>query len=346
MSSIPSENLVGIKTVSGWEVTEMIQKHPEATGGYFSTGYIVKKGNSQAYLKALDFSEAFASSDPARRLQELTEAYNFERDLLKKCKDQNLSKVVYPIEDGSIDIPGFPLGINKVYYIVFELADGDIRKVKDQFAKIDLAFIFRALHNSAVGIEQLHKIDIAHQDLKPSNVLVFREVSKISDIGRASDKNKHFIYDDYEIPGDRNYAPIEQLYKFHFSGDFNEKYAADIFQFGSLFFFFFVGISASQAFIVKAKALNISYTGYFDQDLPELERVFNEVMIDVKPVLKSTLPEREAKEVEMLIGFLCCPDPRKRGFKKNVESGISQYSLERIISRLDLLAKKAEYKLL
>jgi eukaryotic-like serine/threonine-protein kinase len=346
MSTIPSENLLGISLVSGWEVTEMLIKHPGDTGGHFSTGYKVMRSNQKGFLKALDFSEAFASQDPARRLQELTEAYNFERDLPNKCKVKNLSKVVCPIEDGTIDVPGFPIGINKVYYIIFELADGNIRKIKDTFIKIDLAFIFRSLHNIAVGLEQLHKAEIAHQDIKPSNVLVFNRNSKISDIGRASDKNRKFIYDSYKIPGDRNYAPIEQLYDFHFSGDFNEKYAADIYQFGSLFFFYFSGLSASQAYINKAVLLNINYTGSFEQDLPEINRVFDEIINDMRNILQKLLDINSTDEIIQLIACLCKPDPRSRGYKKNVDSHVNQYSLERVVSRLEYYAKKAEFAII
>ena len=107
------------------------------------------------------------------------------------------------------------------------------------FKKFDLAFIFRSLHNTAVGLQQLHKNGIAHQDLKPSNVLVFDKVSKISDLGRASTQEISFRYDNLIIPGDRNYAPIEQLYNYHFCNDFEEKFAADLYLLGSLFIFFF-----------------------------------------------------------------------------------------------------------
>jgi len=346
MSGIPSENLLGLKLKDDWEVIEIISKHPGSTGGRFSTGYKVIKNGKYAFLKALDFSEAFASNDKPRRLQELAEAYNFERDLLNKCKGKHLNKVVFPIDDGSVDVPGFIAGINTVYYIIFDLADGDIRKIKDTFNSLDMAFIFRSLHNAAVGIEQLHRNDIAHQDLKPSNVLVFQKQSKISDVGRASDKNNKFVYDSIQIPGDRNYAPLEQAYGFHFTGDFTEKYAADIYLFGSLFFFFFIGISASQAFINKARILNITFSNIFEHDLPELYHVFNEVILDMEHSLKSILPDAEANEVKSIIFALCQPDPRKRGFLKNVVSGIQQYSLERFISRLELLAKKAELKLI
>jgi len=338
----PSEALKGIPVSDGWFVTEKIHKNIEATGGFFSCGYKVQRGTDIAFLKALDFSEAFNDPDPARKLQELTEAYNFERDLLYKCKKQHLSNIVTPICDGSVDVIGFPPGIGKVYYIIFDLADGDIRKIKDKFIKIDIAFSFRALHNTAVGLQQLHKLGIAHQDLKPSNVMGFKEYYKVGDLGRSSDINKPFKYDNIQIPGDMSYAPIEQAYGFHFSKDFLEKKAADLYLFGSLFFFFFSGLSASQALIKKAQHMNIKFRGIFEEDLPEWERVFSEVLLDIKDTLLILMPQKTTQEIITLIIYLCTPDPRKRGYPGKSGSNGSKYSLERFISRLDFLAKEAE----
>jgi eukaryotic-like serine/threonine-protein kinase len=340
--SIPSEELEGLEVSDGWIVIEKISKHPGATGGFFSCGYKVKKEKNIAFLKALDFSEAFSHPDPARRLQELTEAFNFERDLLYKCKDRHLSKIVTPICDGSVDVKGFPAGIGKVYFIVFDLADGDIRKIRDTFIKIDIAFSFRALHNTAVGLQQLHKTGVAHQDLKPSNVMGFKDNYKIGDLGRSSDINKPFKYDNIPIPGDRNYAPIEQFYGYHFSNDFSEKIVADLYLFGSLFFFFFSGLSASQALNKKAQHLNIVFMNRFEEDLPEWERVFSEVLIDLQQTILPIIPQKETEEVITLIKYLCSPDPRKRGYPKKLNLNNKDYSLERFISRLDFLAKKAE----
>jgi len=343
---IPSSCLKGLKLNNGWTVIEEISKHPTATGGCFSTGYKVKKDNQTAFLKALDFSDAFNSPDTARRLQELTEAYNFERDILMKCKGKHLDKIVYSIEDGKVVVPGFPPYIGTVYYLVFELADGDIRKIKDYFKKIDLAFIFRSLHNTAVGIKQLHTNEIAHQDIKPSNVLVFKKDSKIADIGRASDRNKSFMFDNLKIPGDRNYAPIEQKYGFHYSSDFSEKYAADLFLFGSLFFFHFIGTSAAQSIIMKSRFLGIIYTNVFENDLPEIIRAYNLALDDLKQAILEHLNEKDSEEIICIVKSLCYPDPRKRGYPKNVETKNNQYSMERYISRLDYFAKKAEFKLI
>jgi serine/threonine protein kinase len=339
---IPSQELEGIRLSNGWEVIEKISKQPGATGGCFSCGYKVKNGNNLAFLKALDFSAAFHHTDPARMLQELTEAFNFERDILYKCKERHSSKIVTPICDGSVDVNGFPLGIGKVYYIIFDLADGDIRKLKDKFSKIDTAFSFRALHNTAVGLQQLHKIGIAHQDLKPSNVMGFKNDFKVGDLGRSSDIDKPFLYDNIPIPGDSNYAPIEQLYDFHFSKDFSEKISADLYLFGSLFFFFFSGLSTSQSLHLKAKKMNISLNSTFEEDLPEWEHIFSEVLSDIRQNILLTMPPKETEEVILLIQYLCSPDPRKRGYPKKFGVNKIDLSLERFISRLDLLAKKAE----
>ena len=355
----PSENLLDLSLSDDWKVIEKITNH-DSTGGFFSCGYKVQKGNSFAYLKALDFAKALSAKDMMTELQFLTEAFNFERDLLEKCKEKRMSKIVKAITSGKVSVPGYPPFIKDVHYIIFELADGDIRIKKDQTAKLDLAFIFRALHNTAVGLKQLHTNNIAHQDIKPSNVLAFSKDYKIADLGRSSDKGKKFHYDDVCVAGDLSYASMEQKYNYSnikgFNKDFNAKYAVDMYLFGSLFSFFFTGLSATQAMIDKGKKLKASFAMKdfdadtmkdFDEDLPEISRVFTEVLLDFKKTLKLIpLPDEVINEVTSLVRYLCHPDPRKRGFPENIKSNANQYDLERFISRLDVLATKAENDLL
>jgi Protein kinase domain len=179
-----AEQLRGRTLKGGWRVLDRIEMSPTATGGRFSVCYLAESETGQkAFLKALDFSEALDAPDPARALQAMTEAYNFERDLLAKCGDRNMDRVVRAIDDGSIRIDGAPAG-GVVQYLILELADRDVRLHLAFAGQVDLAWKLRSLHHIATGLMQLHSAGIAHQDVKPSNVLVFEQkTSKVGGFG-------------------------------------------------------------------------------------------------------------------------------------------------------------------
>lgn len=46
-----------------------------------------------------------------------------------------------------------------------------------------------------------------------------------------------------------------------------------------------------------------------------------------------------------IIGYLCNPDPIKRGHPKNIKAKGNNYSLERFVQKLDLLRRKAEIEI-
>ena len=122
----PAECLVGLDLPDGWHVDSIIYRPPTSTGGKFSVGYHVTNADGKnAYLKALDFSSAFNEPDPPRALQPMVSAYNFERDLLAKCRERKLRRVVIPLSDGTVQAPGNFGQLGKVSYIIFELAAGD-----------------------------------------------------------------------------------------------------------------------------------------------------------------------------------------------------------------------------
>jgi len=79
-------------------------------------------------------------------------------------------RVIRAIGQGSIAIKGFP---NEIHYLLLELADNDLRGHATQRKTLDNALNMRILHQVALAIETLHFNQIAHQDLKPSNVLMF-----------------------------------------------------------------------------------------------------------------------------------------------------------------------------
>ena len=349
MNSTAARSLEGLQLEGGWKVLKRIDPHHRSTGGHFSVGYLVKdKNNKEAYLKALDFSKAFQTTDPARELESMTAAYNFERDLLAKCKEHRLSKVVLPIDDGTVMVQGDFGDLRNVCYIIFEKADGDIRKQHDNLRSIDLAWCLRSLHHTATGMKQLHYEGIAHQDLKPSNVLVFdKVVSKVTDLGRASYRSTPSPCDGYQVPGDMGYAALEQFYDFHVSDSFQRRLAIDMYLFGSLVFFYFSNVSATQA--VKAKLKSHSSPNFsssdFINDLPYIRNAFFEAVNDLREDVKRKAGELTSEIIRM-VNELCDPDPRLRGHPKDrLAAHGQQYSFERYVSKLNLLARRAEYGL-
>src|SRR5450432_581122 len=114
----PAEMLSGLRLEGGWTVTARVERSPQGTGGNFSCCYRVKHDNGmQGFLKALDFADAFKGSDPARYLQLLTEAFNFERDVLDLCRGNGMDRVVTSLTDGKVQIADAPAG-GVVQYLI------------------------------------------------------------------------------------------------------------------------------------------------------------------------------------------------------------------------------------
>lgn len=126
----PADCLDGQTLGGEWRVVDRASHHPSGTGGFFSIGYIVEHLSTgrRAFLKAFDFSSAFQAPDFARELEHLTAAYNFERDLLNVCRNNGMRRVLTPIADGVHVLSGVSGPLNRAHYLVFDLAEGDIRR--------------------------------------------------------------------------------------------------------------------------------------------------------------------------------------------------------------------------
>jgi serine/threonine protein kinase len=346
----PAECLTGLDLEGGWHVDSIIRPAPKSTGGRFSVGYLVtKKDGRKAYLKALDFSSAFQHPDTPRALEEMTSAYNFERDLLAKCKDKKLDRVVIPLADGSAEAEGDFGLLRKVSYLIFELARGNIREEMAQWQDFDFAWALRSLHQTAVGLQQLHTTGIAHQDVKPSNILFFPvDGSKVSDLGRASYIRASSQSDQFQIPGDIGYAPPEQWYGWHHGSDFECRCVADLYLLGSLVFFYFLNCSVTQAIRVKISIKHEkSFNGTdFLHDLPYLQYAFNEAIDDLRESVEK-FAEDLSDEIVLIALQLCEPDPRRRGDPRVLAAAhVPRYDLQPYISRFDRLASVAEKRMI
>ncbi len=342
----PAKQLQDMVLNGGWRVLKPVPRPSSATGGHFSQCYLVESNDgTTAFLKALDYSEALESPDPARALQAMTDAYNFERDLLAKCRDRHMDRVVRALEDGSIRIDGAPAG-GVVQYIIFELGDGDVRSHLARSQRIDFAWHLRSLHNIATGLRQLHIAGIAHQDVKPSNVLVFdKNTSKVADLGSAAYKGHKGPTDEFPCAGDYTYAPPELLYRF-IDPDWNQRrFGCDVYLLGSMVIFFFTGFGTTSMLMNELQETLQwrNWDGSFEDVLPYLRDAFGRVVDQ----FAANLPAGELRdELKIAVCQLCDPDPRRRGHPANRRGMGSPFSLERYVSKFDLLARRAEMRVL
>ena len=350
----PAHMLAGMTLAGGWKVIRPVERHPLATGAHFSQGYIVEKDDgTEGFLKALDYSLALGAPNRAETLKNLTSAYLFERDLCAKCRSHRLTRVVAAIDDGEVLVdPDHILG--EVDYLIFEKADGDVRTVMASWESFDTAWVLRALHHVSIGLRQLHGQTVAHQDVKPSNVVVFHgNSSKITDLGRAAEKGNPQPYDDYDIAGDPSYAPPELLYRY-IDPDWNtRRLGCDLYLLGSLATFFFAEMSMTGLILANLppKLHWDTWPGTYAEVLPYLESGFAKSLRS----LSGDIPELVRPELTSAVRSLCSPDYKERGHPSErilpvadepsalADAKGNQYSLQRFVSLFDLLASRAEW---
>lgn len=348
----PADNLVGLTLDGGWQVYEKIKKMPGDTGGNFSICYKVRRNREEAFLKALDISRAFRMPNPMKILEILTTTHNYEVELLLACSRRKMDKVVTVLDSGTITPDEGNPNEFPVHYLVFELAE---KTVRDHILRLtdilDNASLMRSIHNVSVGLYQLHSAGIAHQDLKPSNVLMFHANgnSKIADLGRAEDIQKQSRLFDLAIAGDPAYAPPELLYK-DLNNDWEvRRKATDLYHLGSLICFYYTRDSMTtllKTFLpVELNWNNI--VGHYQKVLPYVQAAFDDACDYIEQCLNNVFTEKKTvSEILSLIRHLCSPDPLQRGHPESRMIPANRYSLERFMTRFDVLANDFESKLL
>ena len=230
-------------------------------------------------------------------------------------------------------------------YLIFELAEGDVRKNLRVSEKLDTTWMLKSLHDISVGLKQLHYIEVSHQDLKPSNILLFKGESKIGDLGRSICKSINSPYENIPFTGDYNYAPPEIMYGYYIQNWYDRVFATDCYLLGSMVVFYFSGISMS-AMMAKYIPQDFRcevWRGSFEEVTPYILDAFSKALYEFEQAIFDVYLK---KELRWIVENLCYPIPEERGHPKNRMMRGSSYSLERFISKFDLLHKKAMYGLI
>ncbi|NWC48926.1 protein kinase [Pseudomonas edaphica] len=354
----PATRLQGMELSDGWIVEELIAcgrggTHADCSGGTYSVAYRVRKGNSVAFLKALDLDSVITDDgddDFVDSINRATQAFGDERQLNELCAKSRMRQVVTILGHGTVKVDRKPEDhVPRVAYLILELADGgDVRSHITQTSNTDYAKKFSYLKDVLLGIGQLHNEEISHQDLKPSNVMVFSQFgAKVGDLGRATIKGYgRGAFEQDSIAGDYGYAPPEQLYGHVPTEWIDRRQRADLYQFGSLVCFLVLGFTVNALIKERLPAAvgpkhwfpdqagGSSYT----QALPYLESAFYEGLQDCK----MTLPAWAADKVVSLISQCSNPDYSKRGAKQLLGNAGLGLGLNRFISALENLRTEAK----
>lgn len=311
--STPAETLNG--EINGWSIIKKLECYPGQSGGNFSTGYIVTKNGITGFMKAMDLHSVIPKGLVA--IQRTIELFLFEQDILKFCKDKRLSHIVKMIDNGEYLSPTAGNNdLNKIYYMVFEFSDGDIRREITFTPNSQHSWKMHVLHQVAIALCQLHKVNIAHQDVKPSNVLGFKldKQYKLGDLGRATAKHSGSPTDVLNFPGDLSYAPPEVHYKY-IQSDFQERrLTSDAYLLGSMISFLFstTGALTSTLINLPKEYYPTEWNGPYEDVLPYLVNAHTKSTED----LKKYLPQNFREELANTYFNLCHPDPSKRGHPK------------------------------
>lgn len=282
-------------------------------------------------------------------------AYHFERSVLDHCHGSNMDRVVTALDYGEcvLTIDGVK---EPLFYIVFELAEGDIRLQVSKEKRFNLLWCVGALHHIAIAINQLHEGGICHNDIKPGNVLFFSDkMQKLADLGRATSETVSAPHDDKHDIGDPVYAPPEFVYPCDAETakklcETDCRRAGDLYQLGSIAFFLLSGKALTPA-IVERLALEHrppvegdGWAGTLQGVLPFWREAFSRAMDDV---LVPTLPTDEqgtltdvGRALHTAILQLAEPDRALRGHPLNFRGTQDQRGVERYITLFDSLRLK------
>ncbi len=350
------------KEFNGWFVKSKLPKPDKAngeSGGNFSICYIVEKDGIEYFMKVLDMRICTLGIIPAgftrtQYIEKCTREFNYEKALSSYCNDRRIKSVISYQDDGDITMTEFLFG--DVSYIVYEKADGDIRKTLNLSKNLvfseklkAVATKLRSLHDIAVGIQQLHTHSISHQDMKPSNILSIKDNSKIGDLGRSLCMSPD-IRCPYSLNfnGDWGYAPPEAMFNnSRTPKDSSKLYQMDNYMLGSLVVYYICGISfnAIMDFYLPQPLIHMVSSGMtYEEAKTDLQNAYHEALL----MFEKDIPINNIKtELIQIVEYLCNPIAEERGHPKNIDTKnlTPNHSLIRTYTELDRLYRKAQIEL-
>jgi len=345
---MPSTKLKNLVTNSGWTIIEKVSSK-QVSGGNHCTRYVAHSDDGRiGFLKAMDLVGAFNHArenglDELDVLSSQIKQYKFEQSILQQCKDRKMSKVIMPLDSGYIDTLVCDAPLNRVYYVIFEMAQNDLRQQFIEQSNISWVSLFRALQHTAIGVNQLHKGGIAHQDVKPSNVLFFdKEISKIGDLGRVTTTKGDSPFNRTPFTGDPRYAPLEYDYSYNIgSTSFSDRRLSDLFMVGSLIYHMIMGTDIKSHFSNEAHLLSPFLNSLsYSEALPFYITAFTTTIERFENHCLGIFGPKISNELKVIVFEMCYPCSSKRGNPKH-QNTVMRLLMERYVGKLSQLVRLA-----
>lgn len=340
-TSAIAKKLLGRVLEGRWTIESERHVPPNGSGGCFSYGFIARGSDGQeVFVKVLDIRLRSGVAEPLKDLEIRIQRFNYESEIALACAGDRLSRVAHAIALGVLRVEEG--GVDEFPYLVFERAAGDLRDQVAREKQMPPWVCYRVLHNVATAIRQLHAKSIAHQDVKPSNVLDYRMAGhKLGDFGSAHARSRLRPGPILPIAGDPGYAPPEQLYRYHIDDWVLRRLMADVYHLGSLVLFLLTAESAT-ARLARQLAPEHHWdvwTGAPEDLVPILRRATSEIIDGVLPE-QTGLDTSKHTELTQILRYLLEPDPRLRGYPADRAEGVPN-GMQRLISKFDLFSEAA-----
>lgn len=349
---LEGKTLPGQKKLGQWHIGAKLRRDSVhlTTGGTFSVGYEARHDDGTlGFVKATDIG--FLSSKTGQAFPQIAEVIKeqeFERAILDVCRGNNMDRIVAALDYGEfVSVDSNVRDI--VFFIVFERARGDVRAQCLVGGRQPFSWIFQALHNLCVAVQQLHAALIAHNDVKPSNLLVFEEfLQKLADVGRATSDSRIGPWDTLVYAGDWNYAAPEFWYKENFPRiagriHFDVRRMSDLYLIGSMAYFFVTGVPLTPVMrkYLRPEHWPQNWTDTYAGVLPFVQDAFEKSMADFNHALNQpqVIQAAEAEEFRVAVRQLCEPNPESRGVFHDANN---KYSLNKYVSLFDRLARRTK----
>lgn len=334
----PAEQLAGLVLLDRWVVTQKYLLDEGDTGRTRSCCYhAVDLDGCAVFIKAFCFELLDLAGDTEELQRQLAEFHN-ERKIHEHCSSTR--RVTKILGHGHVVIDG-----RAVHFLVCEAGSASLRRSQPPGDEgIPASVRLKALRQITSALIQMHKLRVAHQDLKPSNAVAFAadDIVKIADLGSASCSDLPSPpHDEEAYAGQVNYVPYELLYSRAVQPNwYRRRIGCDVFLLGNLIFTSFAGYSLS-AFLLHALPVPLRHTTYhgeYEQVLPDLVVKHREL---VPILLAECIPDFLVSDVVDLVLRLCHPDPLRRGMG-NAGAIEGPFDLQRCEGRLNTLSRKAE----